>query len=130
VSKKAKGKRTGAGFVTAAGLAKLIRARDAASRALAKIRSSLPPPALSARARPWWGRVNEHLDPLQILTEADMDALVALCEALAEWQDAANGKGTPASGAKAIRRALPLYERFGLTPAARGKRGRRGLVKR
>ena len=54
-----------------------------------------------------------------MLTQADVFALAQLADALAEWTDAAKGKGKPAVVDKAMRRAFTLYNRFGLTPADR-----------
>ena len=59
------------------------------------------------------------LEPLGVLTQADVFAVAHLCDALAEWQKAAKGKGKPGEVDKAMRRAFTLYNRFGLTPADR-----------
>lgn len=77
------------------------------------------PSWLPVRARPFWPRLIEQLDPLRIITQADVFALANLADALAEWTEAAKGKGNPAVVDKAMRRAFTLYNRFGLTPADR-----------
>ena len=77
------------------------------------------PAWLPVRARPFWPRLIEQLAPMHVLTNADVFALAQLADALAEWQDAAKGKGKPKVASDAMRRAFTLYNRFGLTPADR-----------
>jgi len=77
------------------------------------------PAWLPVRARPFWPRLIEQLTPMRVLTNADVFAVAMLADALAEWQDAAKGKGKPKQVSDAMRRAFTLCNRFGLTPADR-----------
>src|SRR3989304_2184250 len=81
------------------------------------------PTCLPVRARPFWPRLIEQLTPMRVLTNADVFALGMLADALAEWQDAAKGKGKPKQVSDAMRRAFTLCNRFGLTPADRTRPG-------
>jgi len=76
------------------------------------------PAWLPRRARPFWGRLVADLEPLGVLTKADVFALAMLADCLGEWRAKA-ARGKPVDGPS--RRALSMFAHFGLTPADRSK---------
>jgi phage terminase small subunit len=74
---------------------------------------------LSERAEQHWDELVPQLDYMRVLTQADMTALGLLCDALGEWREKRDTNSREA--AEAMRRAMSLMGRFGLTPADRTK---------
>lgn len=93
-------------------------ASDAAPPKMSRIPT--PPRFLTKPAKAHFRKVAKQLMALEILTEADCDALAIYCQAFASWGDAISINDMTL--AKQLQGQLrQMQNEFGMTPASRGR---------